>query len=195
MMKTIGIWLAAALSLGAAATAAADTYRVPKTGAPALTATLPSGWSGGYDAAGNLHLTPDDHSGAVMLSMTTDPSVAGVPVPTLAAGVFKAIGAPPYSATAPASLAGIAGSAFAGSFTNSAGVVLDVRLVIAKLDGSHQAFLLTLKPHGQADAQATAVDTLGASIGLDTTAAPAPAPTPASPSPPASHAAADAAGL
>ncbi len=144
--------------------ARADSIRFPATGTPAYAFDLPTGWSSAQDNFGNMRVTADDRSSALLLSFIVDPSVATATAPEVAVKIIKAAGAAPYTKSEPGSIAGIPGEAFITTMSNDRGVVIDMRLVLVKLDSSHYASLAILAARGISASSAAALNALVAQV-------------------------------
>jgi hypothetical protein len=158
-------WLSLLLGVGlvlGSAPSRAQTVRLPKTGDPAFSVDVPTGWTYDYDQNNNLQFLSGDHSTALQLSMIVDPAVGTTPLSSVATDVFKSAGAEPYSKNEPGTLAGHAGEAFYGNLIINNNL-LHMTLVLAKLDNSHVACLTTITRDGATPEQ---LATLNALIGL-----------------------------
>ncbi len=157
----LSLLLGAGLVLGSAPSHT-ETVHLPKTGVPAFSVDVPTGWTYDYDQSGNLQFTSGDHSTALQLSMIVDPSVGTTPLSSMATLVFESAGAEPYSKNEPSTLAGHAGEAFYGNLIIN-NKLLHMEVVLAKLDNSHAACLTTLSRDGATPEQLAALNAL---IGL-----------------------------
>lgn len=158
-------WLSLLLGVGlvlGSVPSHAETARLPKTGDPAFSVDVPTGWTYDYDQLGNLQITSGDHSTALQLSMIVDPAVGTTPLSSMATAVFKSAGAEPYSKNEPNTLAGHVGEAFYGNLILNT-KLLHMEVVLAKLDKSHVACLTTLSRDGATPEQLAALNAL---IGL-----------------------------
>jgi hypothetical protein len=123
---------------------------------------VPTGWTYSYDTNGNLQLLASDNSVALQLSMITDPRVATTTLEAVAANVFQTAGAAPYTREEPGTVVGHTGEAFYGTLTEPQ-VVLQMKLIMAKLDDTHIAAISSLiRP----DATPQQIAALKALIGL-----------------------------
>jgi len=138
--------------------ALAETFRLPKTGAPAFVVDSPPGSTGRFDEQGNLAVQFDDRSAAVQYSIIGSDE-GGLPFPEIASRIFKAAGTPPYTHTEPGAISGVAGQSFSSLMTVN-GVMLDLTVTIVKLDGSQAAVLAVLRQKSITPAQQAAVDAL-----------------------------------
>lgn len=158
-------WLTSVMCIGLAlgcVAARAATLRLPKTGDPAFTVDVPTGWNYDYDQYDNLQFSAADHSTALQLSMITDASVATTTLEAVAAEIFKSAGSQPYSRTAADSIVGHAGEAFYGVLVVN-GTNLQMKVILVKMDSTHIACLSTLiRP----DANEAQVASLNALIGM-----------------------------
>lgn len=137
-------------------TVQAQTYRLPISGNPALVVNVPTGWSAHLNQFGNLAIRSGNNNCAIQLAMVSDPRVETTSTSEIAANFFKYAGALPYTRTEPGMIGNFPGEAFVGSLTNDKGIVLQMRVVIVRLDKSHYASLGTLiwpsiTPRQQAD--------------------------------------------
>ncbi|MGH7025476.1 MAG: hypothetical protein ACREEB_18060 [Caulobacteraceae bacterium] len=162
--RLAALCLVVVLGLAFAPGVRADPYRLPKDGVPAFVVDAPAGWSVTYDNLGNLQFLAADHSAAIQVTMIALPAKSFA-LSDLAANVFKAAGAPPYSATAPGSIAGRAGQAFT-SMKSTQGLNLDLRLVLVKVDATHTAGLAVIRRPGITAAQQAVLDDLVARVTL-----------------------------
>jgi hypothetical protein len=120
----------------------AEDYRLPKTGAPALIAEAPPGWTGRYTGASEMAISPADDMAVLELSMISDASLAAKPLPEVATQLLRdADLSPRWSSTEPDSIGGVAGQAFTVIIARDGAPVGTARLVIAKIDPSHIARL------------------------------------------------------
>jgi hypothetical protein len=118
--------------------AAQATYRIPKTGTPALSVVPPPGWAAAYDENGNLQLHSADNLAYLQLSILTAADAAATPASTLATAILKGTQAEPYDRTELDSIDGRSGRAFI-SKTIIDGRTIDVRVVIANVDAADDA--------------------------------------------------------
>jgi hypothetical protein len=140
----------------------AQTVRLPKAGDPAFSMDVPTGWTYSYDANDNLQLMATDRSAVLQLSMIADERVATTTLETVAASIFQSAGAAPYTREEPGKVVGHAGEAFYGTLTEPQ-VVLQMKLILAKLDNTHIAAISSLiRP----DATPQQIAALNALIGL-----------------------------
>jgi hypothetical protein len=162
MFRTTAVIFFVVLGLTASgvSSARADAIRFPATGTPAYAFDLPSGWSATKDDYGNMRVAADDKESALLLSFIVDPSVATATAPEVAAKIIKAAGAAPYTRSEPGSIAGIPGETFITTMSNDKGVVIDMRLVLVKLDSSHYASLAILAARGISASSKAALDAL-----------------------------------
>lgn len=140
----------------------AGTVRLPKTGDPAFTVDVPTGWSYDYDQYDNLQFSATDHSTALQLSMITDASVATTTLEAVATEIFKSAGSGTYTSTGSDNIVGRTGKAFYGALVVN-GTNLRMKVILAKLDNGHIACLSTLIRPDATDEQ---VASLNALIGL-----------------------------
>lgn len=159
MLRPLALaFVAAALT---AAAAEAETLHLPKTGAPAFVVDAPPDWKSNYDQFGNLQLVAPDRSGFVEFSMLSDPSIDKTPASAVALAAFKSAGAENYAQTGPDTIAGHPGEAFTGVVTR-AGVPLEMRVVLSKLDGAHYASVTVVRRRTATEAQSAALNALAA---------------------------------
>ncbi len=158
--KTLLLPLAMFAVLFYAGTASAETVRLPSSGEPAYSFEVPSGWVVVYDQYGNLRISADDKSCAVLLSMIADPAVDTTPATDVAAEIIKSSGAQPYTRTAPGRIAGLAADAFFSSMVNDKGTNIDFKLEIVKLDSSHFATQAILTTANMSSADTAALEAL-----------------------------------
>lgn len=138
----------------------ADSVRIPKTGDPAFAFNTPSGWEIVYDEFGNVRMTAADHTCALLVTIISDDAPDKTPMNEVAANVIKAAGAPPYSSTEDAVIAGISGKAYLTSIKKPDGMVLGLKVVLAKLDPLHYASQASLTTPNMTTAQVAALDAL-----------------------------------
>ncbi len=150
----------------ATGSAQADSVRVPKTGDPAFAFAVPAGWTIFYDEYGNLRLTALDHSCALQLSMISDASVGKASLPQLAAQIMQAAQAKPFTKKQAAQVAGRNGTEFFSKITNDKGVVIELRVILVRLDASHVASQVAMKGDGITKAERAALDNLIAQVRL-----------------------------
>jgi hypothetical protein len=164
----IGALCAAVLVAALARPAYAQTQalRVPETGTPALTITVPTGWTVNHDRYGNLQLFAADRRTFLQLSIISDSHVATLPLSDIAVNIFKEAGAAPYTASATGAIAGVPGQIFSGSLTASNGVVLTMKVTLVKVDDSHVAALSALIGPKLTSQQQAALDDLISRVGF-----------------------------
>jgi len=133
LFATTGI-LACTAAISAAA---ADTYRVPQTGNPALVADAPPGWTGQRVGQNEVVISSPGEMAVVELSIISDPATAAKPLPEVAAEVFDSAPLPRWTSSEPASVAGLPGQAFITTVDRGTPVL--VRVIIAKIDANHVA--------------------------------------------------------
>ena len=143
-----------------AAPASAEVYRLPKTGAPAFSIDVPTGWTAVYDEFGNLSMAPKDQTTGLVVKILTDDNMKTVPTSVYAANIMKSAGVDSYAPTGPGAVGGVAGDTFEGAVKNTSDMVISVRLIIAKLDSKHAAAAVVLKGPDILGAEAAAVETL-----------------------------------
>ena len=146
--------------------AQADPVRVPKTGDPAFAFDVPAGWTIFYDEYGNLRLTALDRSCALQLSMISDASVGKATLPALAAQIMRAAQAKPFTKKQAARAAGRDGTEFFSLITNDKGLVIELRVILVRLDASHVASQVAMKGDGITKAQRASLDNLIARVRL-----------------------------
>ena len=130
------VWTAA---IGAAA---ADPYRVPKAGNPALVANPPAGWTVQYTAPNEAMISSADSMAILELEMISDPATAAKPLADVARDVLRRADlSPRWTSTEPESLAGLPGQAFIVSIARDGVPMGTARVVLAKIDASHIARL------------------------------------------------------
>jgi len=117
--------------------AAADTYRVPQTGNPALVADAPPGWTGQSVGQNEVMISAPNDMAVVELSIISDPAMAAKSLPEVAAQIFDIAPLPRWTSTEPGSIAGLPGQTF--MVTLDRGTPVAVRVSIAKIDASHVA--------------------------------------------------------
>jgi hypothetical protein len=159
MFRQLALTLVLMLGLSAAVEAHAGAFRLPKEGAPAFVVDAAETWSATYDQYGNLQFLAADRSSDVQFSILSDPTLDTTPVSDIAAGIFQAAGAPPYTRSEQGWIAGRQGRAFIGVLTVN-GLALDMRVVLVKLDASHYACLSTLRRQTITADQTEALNTL-----------------------------------
>src|SRR6185312_7719982 len=137
LFATAGI-LAGTAAIGAAA---AETYRVPQAGSPALVADVPPGWQRQYTAPNELMITSADQWAVLEVSMIADPALAALPLPDVARQVFRNADLPRWGSSEPDSIGGHPGQAFIVTITRSGAPVGAARVILAKIDASHVARL------------------------------------------------------
>ncbi len=148
---------------GAAQSGQETIYRLPKTGAPALTVPSPPGWTPDYDEFGNLLLYAPDKSAALQLSMPSGAGIGLAAPSDLAALILKGAGAPPYDRTEPDSIDGEAGQAFISAIPEKA-VTVDIRVAIVKVDNDHVAVVAKLIRRDATSAQAADLNKLATRV-------------------------------
>lgn len=131
--------LAGTVAIGAAA---AETYRLPQTGTPALVAEAPPGWTGRYTGANEMAISPADDMAVLELAMISDAALAAKPLPEVATQLLRdADLSPRWSSTEPETIGGVSGQAFNVTIARDGAPVGTARLVIAKIDAGHIARL------------------------------------------------------
>jgi hypothetical protein len=149
------------LGLFGADRARAETVRLPASGDPAFAFDVPAGWNVAYDQDGNLQIVASDKSSALQLSL---PAETGNPSTSdLAAGILKAAGAQPYSATGTDTIAGKPADTFDAALVGN-GASSACKVWIAKLDSRHYAVQLTLKQPTITAEQTAALEALIADV-------------------------------
>jgi hypothetical protein len=163
MSRSLGLSILLGFALAAGSVPSrAQTVRLPKAGDPAFSVDVPTGWTYSYDTNGNLQFVASDHSAGLQLSMITDQGVAATTLEAVAANVFQTAGATPYTREEPGTVVGHTGEAFYGTLTEPQ-VVLQMKLIMAKLDDTHIAAISSLiRP----DATPQQIAALKALIGL-----------------------------
>jgi hypothetical protein len=165
MLSLLALSLAVATAPAAPA-AQAQMLHLPKAGAPAFVVSAPPSWRATYDPFGNLQLMAPDRSGFVEFSMLEDPSIDRTPAAAVATAAFKSAGAAAFSRTQPGSIAGRPGEAFAGVITR-AGVPLEMRVVLVKLDPTHYASVAVVRRQSATPAQSAALEALASRAQLE----------------------------
>lgn len=123
-------------------TAAADSYRVPRSGNPALVATAPPGWTGQYTAKDEVTISDAANLAILEISVISDPALTAKPLPDVAAQVFRSADlSPRWTDTAPDTIAGLPGQAFIVPIVRNGAPVGVARVILAKIDASHVARL------------------------------------------------------
>jgi hypothetical protein len=163
MLRSLIVVPIAALALAWGAAAQAANYLVPSSGRPALAVVaqdhrpdpgagmLGKAWLGSegwpyaeYMRPDMLRLATSDHGTTVIIAMLADPRAGSTSEPEFAARVFREVGAPPYARVEPARLGGLPAKAFVGVMTKD-GVPLQVRMILAKVDPGHYAYVVVLQ--------------------------------------------------
>lgn len=138
------------------APAHAQTLRVPAVGTPAVEIATPAGWKGEIDQEGNLTVMADDASGAILLAVIK--ADAGEPLPAndiLAAAFFSELGARQTGGMTKARFAGAAAESYK-AVMDMDGFIMDVELVIRRLDGGSVAMAVLMAPASITPAQRAA---------------------------------------
>ena len=143
MLRVLAVCFALALSL-VLTNARAEILRQPPTGNPAFVVQTPDGWTGAMDAHSNLQISAPDKSVIVQYNLIANPTVATMQPDAVAKAVFEAAHLPPYASTEPDAIAGVAGTAYIGQ-TTSGTALIDVRLIVARLDADHYALICEIK--------------------------------------------------
>lgn len=128
------------------APAHAQTLRVPSTGTPAIQVATPADWKGEIDDEGNLTLMANDASGAILLTVIKPD--AGEPLPAndiLAAAFFSELGAKQSGGMTKATFAGAPAESYK-AVMDMDGFIMDVELVIRRLDGGSAAMAVLMAP-------------------------------------------------
>ena len=128
------------------APAHAQTLRVPSTGTPAIEVATPADWKGEIDQDGNLTLMANDASGAILLTVIKPD--AGEPLPAndlLAATFFAELGAKQSGGMKKATFAGAPAESYK-AVMDMDGFIMDVELVIRRLDGGSAAMAVLMAP-------------------------------------------------
>lgn len=139
----------AALTVPVAALVApahAQTLRVPMAGTPAIEMATPVGWKGEIDQDGNLTMMAEDASGAILLTVIKPD--ANEPLPAndvLAAAFFSELGAQQSGGMKKATFAGAPAESYK-AVMDMDGFIMDVELVIRRLDGGSAAMAVLMAP-------------------------------------------------
>jgi hypothetical protein len=164
----LGLLVALGLAISPAAPAGAEDIRVPRTGDPAFAFTLPSGWKSEYDPKdGSVLITTERCDCAMSLSFLTLDTNTMTPE-AVAVRYLRRSGANPYSKTTPQALGGIPGEAFF-STVKPKDVLLNLMLVIARIDASHYAMLMTATASTLSPSQSAILTSLVDAVRLSAT--------------------------
>lgn len=128
------------------APAHAQTLRVPMAGTPAIEMATPAGWKGEIDQDGNLTMMAEDASGAILLTVIKPD--ANEPLPAndvLAAAFFSELGAKQSGGMTRATFAGAPAQSYK-AIMDMDGFIMDVELVIRRLDGGSAAMAVLMAP-------------------------------------------------
>lgn len=129
-----------------AAPAHAQTLRVPVTGTPAVEMATPAGWKGEVDEEGNLTMMADDASGAILLAVVKPDASEPLPAnDVLAAAFFVELGAKQSGGMKKAKFAGAPAESYT-AVMDMDGFIMDVELVIRRLDGGSAALAVLMAP-------------------------------------------------
>jgi hypothetical protein len=148
----------------ASATDGEESIRLPQSGDPAYAFTLPAGWTSKYGPDGTLTITAGACSCAVVLAIGYTDTVT-TPTSEMAATVFTAAGASPYSSMAPAAIAGIPGDGYFSTLLMN-GMLLGLKLAVVRVDPLHYAELMVITRPNPSPAATSALDALLAAVRL-----------------------------
>lgn len=139
MSHGLKILLASACVLvGTASLASAETFRMPKSGNPAVVAEAPRGWTGQNTGANELTISSPDNMALLEVQVISDPAMVAKSLPDIAHQVFiNADLSPRWSETQPETVAGLQGQAFIEDIARDGVPVGLCRIVIAKIDAGH----------------------------------------------------------
>jgi hypothetical protein len=164
LAKPVLIFLAM-LGVVAAAPVLADPLNVPKGGSGlAMAVEPPAGWEARYDANGNLMISAADNSGSVQITMIEDPSIASISTGDVANLYLKSVNGRPWTRTEPGAIADIAGETYVSTFPVTGAADENLKLTIAKLDGTHLALVQVIWRVGTTGDQADALVNLAARV-------------------------------
>jgi hypothetical protein len=112
----------------------AKDIRYPQNGIKAFVISLSPGWDTKEDTVnGGIQVFPNEHWGAVYLTMTQDQQYAGRPLKELATAIGAVAGISDITKQEPAVVSGMKGEAFYGQLKNPKGLVLDAKMVLIPL--------------------------------------------------------------
>lgn len=128
------------------APAHAQTLRVPSTGTPAIEMATPADWNGEIDQDGNLTMMAGDASGAILLTVIKPDANEPLPASDLLAATFFAeLGAKPSGGMKKTTFAGAPAESYK-AVMDMDGFIMDVELVIRRLDGGSAAMAVLMAP-------------------------------------------------
>ena len=133
--------------------------RLPKSGDPAFSFTVPAAWAAKYDDIGTLTIKNQICGCAVVLYLESG-DARNVTTAQVAANALKAMGAPAATTTAAGTLGGIPGDVYFSTMNNPNGGLFSLKVTIAKLDASHIAEMILITPRELSPARAADVDSV-----------------------------------
>jgi hypothetical protein len=152
-----------------ASPALAESLRIPVDGTPAIEVSKQTGWTEKYDDYGNLTLFADDKSGGMLFrTITTGPGEKMPSNAAVAEMVLGAAGAKPYSKTEATTFAGGPAEAYYSTMEVSGGPVIQLKLVVRKLDDSHLTVAVTMVPDSTPADKRKAIETQFAAVKIVT---------------------------
>jgi hypothetical protein len=134
------------LAAVAAFAAPAQSLRIPVEGTPAIEVAKQAGWTEKYDDYGNLTFFAEDKSGGMLFrTIEAGPNEAMPDNSAVAELILGAAGAKPFTRRDATTFAGGSAEAF-HSTMSVGGPVVDIVVVIRKLDERHLAIGVTMIP-------------------------------------------------
>ncbi|HEY2070106.1 MAG TPA: hypothetical protein VGG48_11170 [Rhizomicrobium sp.] len=163
-MKTF-VLAAFAVFLAASAAQGRDV-RLPDSGYPAFTLTIPDDWATQAVSGGGQITFPPNHTTVV----TTEFDTYSGAIDDFAASIIKAVGADPPVRVADATVSGFKGVIYQSSMTNGAGVRGNMRMTVVQIDSQHYAVYASIEADGVSAADAAAAANVISSVGIVTKA-------------------------
>lgn len=154
MLRNVLLPLLLVFAVMTAASAGAETLRVPQTGTASFTLDVPAGWTASYDDHGTLQLLANDNSAQVQLSIIT--VNAGMTAAELALAIKPPEVTTPYGRPVAAKIGGLTGQ----EFTLTVGEGVEMSLVLVQLNDTTFAAQTALRRTASSPAQLAALKAL-----------------------------------
>lgn len=130
------------------APAHAQSYRIPADGTvPAIEVAKQAGWTQNYDDYGNLTFFSNDGAGGLLFRTIEAGPTESIPDNgAVAELILSAAGAKPFTKREATTFSGGPAEAFYSTMAVDGGPVVDIKVVIRKLDARHIAVAVTMVP-------------------------------------------------